>query len=162
MKYYLSELSLTEFHECISSLTIQKPNNFKSRITQVLRSELEAELVGEVHERSFAVWTYHYFWTSIIFPILYGRFEQSNQGTVLVIRRRMSEIGKVLVTVLGLLISYAIIQDDNSTMFLVRRIFAGSVLFSLFAALPIMIYNHVTKRLIEYLMAELKMKKYSK
>ncbi|RJE75222.1 hypothetical protein [Reichenbachiella sp. MSK19-1] len=96
MKYYLSELTSVEFHEKLQVLTTKKTNSFKTRLGQFLNSDFEADLVGEIKAKSFVIWAFDYYMTSIIFPILYGQFEQSTKGTVLVIKRKMSELEQYL------------------------------------------------------------------
>lgn len=167
MKYYLSQLSLIEVQQKLEAITTKRANTFKSRFIQLITVSSRTELSGIIRSKSFDIWAFDHFWTSIIFPILHGQFKQSKMGTVIAIQRKMSETGLFFIWVLGIIISYAIItgvviQEDNSLTFLIRRIFAGSVLFSLFASFPILVYNHFTNRIMKHLTIELKLVKTKK
>ena len=102
--------------------------------------------------------------TEVFYPILYGTFTAKGTGTSVLVKSKLNEIGLVLTTIIYSIVAYAIItgiviQVDNSFNFLIRRAGIAFLLFLFFSSFPIILYRHIRSRVLEFLTAELQLKK---
>jgi hypothetical protein len=68
-------------------------------------------ILGQTSFGSFVLWQYNYFWGSIFYPVIYGRFIFTNNKFVLILKTRLNIIGKIFNGILIAMISYGLLPN---------------------------------------------------
>lgn len=161
---YKSDYNTIELRNKLNDLIEDySEDNFNSHFQNVISLQTN-RISGKVTNEKFVIWHYNHFWSGLIYSVIEGRIIENREDYFIELRTKLNSFGRVLISLISCILGYVIItgiviQDNNSTKFVILRFLVGIVLFLLFQAGPFLAYYISKKEILKMLTENLKLRK---
>ena len=157
-----SDYNPIEFKEKLNDLIeFQREDNLSSHLKNVFSKRMDS-ISGKVDINDFVIWRHSYIWSDMFYSVFNGEIIDNSDSYHIQLKSKLNIFGMALVIVFSLFLGYGlltgiVIQNDNSFRFIIWRLIAALILFTIMQTVPIVAYFDSKRRTMKILSENLKL-----
>jgi hypothetical protein len=159
-----SDYNPIEFKKKLNDLIeFQREDNLSSHLKNVFSKRMDS-ISGKVGINDFVIWRHSYIWSDMFYSVINGEIVNKGDSFYIRLKSKLNIFGMALVIVFSIFLGYGlltgiVIQNDNSFRFIIWRLIAALILFTIMQTVPIVAYFDSKRRTMKILIENLKLTK---